>query len=311
MNQYHQPVMKQESLQHLQLKAGGIYVDATLGGGGHSLAMLMAEPRIRLYAFDQDDEAIQYAGERLAEFREQVDLIPANFSKLRTKLAFAKVRGIDGILFDLGVSSHQIDDRGRGFGFDTDSELDMRMNRSQALTAAKLINTSSERDLCKIISEYGEELHAKRIAMRIVKARAQSPLRSCRDLSKLIEDTVSGNPKEVIKSKARVFQSLRIAVNDELEVLKLALADAINLLNPGGRIVVISYHSLEDRIVKNTFKRAAEGCICPPQILKCVCSNRITLKLISGKPLLASEEEISHNSRSRSAKMRVAEKMGK
>ncbi|MCB5265454.1 MAG: 16S rRNA (cytosine(1402)-N(4))-methyltransferase RsmH [Candidatus Cloacimonetes bacterium] len=306
MSAYHQPIMVQTCLDMLQLKAGGIYVDATLGGGGHALAMYQTEPKIRLYAFDQDADAIAEAGQRLKDYNPV--LIQANFRDLRTSLAYNKVKGIDGILFDLGVSSHQIDETERGFSFDRDAALDMRMDRGQELNAAQVVNESSTAELRRIFREYGEENAAGRIARAIETARADKAIATTKDLASIIESVVGVGSKESLMTKVRIFQALRIFVNDELGALPIALTDAINLLNPGGRIVVMSYHSLEDRIVKNTFKLEATDCICPPAIINCICEHSSKLKIITRRPLMADSEEISDNVRSRSAKLRVAEK---
>ncbi len=306
MSSYHEPVMLQTCIEMLQLKAGGIYVDATLGGGGHTLAMYQKEPKIRLYAFDQDKEAISEAKERLAGY--DPILIQANFRDLRTSLAYNKVKSIDGILFDLGVSSHQIDETERGFSFDRDAALDMRMDRDQELTAGKIVNEYSLGELRRIFREYGEENAAGRIAKAIEYARAEKAIATTKGLASIIESVVGVGSKESLKTKVRIFQALRISVNDELGALPEALKDAINLLNPGGRIVVMSYHSLEDRIVKNIFRLEATDCICPPAIINCVCDHHSKLKIITRRPLMADSEEISSNVRSRSAKLRVAEK---
>ncbi|MCK9583333.1 MAG: 16S rRNA (cytosine(1402)-N(4))-methyltransferase RsmH [Candidatus Cloacimonetes bacterium] len=306
MSSYHQPVMAKTCIDLLQLQAGGIYVDATLGGAGHALAMYQAQPKIRLYAFDQDEEAIAEAGQRLAGY--DPVLIQANFRDLRTSLAYNKVKGIDGILFDLGVSSHQIDDAERGFSFDKDAALDMRMDRGQELSAGQIVNEFPLGELKRIFKEYGEENASGRIARAIENARASRAITTTKELATIIESVAGVGSKESLKTKVRIFQALRIRVNDELGALSSALVDAINLLNPGGRIVVMSYHSLEDRIVKNTFKLEATDCICPPAIINCICEHHSKLKIITKRPLTPDAEEISSNVRSRSAKLRVAEK---
>jgi len=299
--------MSATCIELLNLRAGKVYVDATLGGGGHALAMYQKEPGIRLYAFDQDMEAIRTA-EKTLKGHDPV-LIHSNFSQLRTQLAYNKVKGIDGILFDLGVSSHQLDDAGRGFSFDKDATLDMRMDTSAELDARKLINSYSVQALAKIFKEYGEENGAGRIARAIEKEREKGEICTTGQLARVIESVAGTGSKESLKTKVRIFQAIRIAVNDELNALNIALADAINLLNPGGRIVVMSYHSLEDRIVKNAFRLAATGCICPPAIIRCVCNHHKQLELICRKPITASMQETNENIRSRSAKLRAAEKV--
>ena len=308
MKPYHVPVMVTECIDFLNLKDGGIYVDATLGGGGHSKAMLEANPNIRLYGFDQDVEAIEKATAVLEPWAKQIFLIQNNFEALRTELALLKIKGIDGIIFDLGVSSHQIDDASRGFSFDSDAELDMRMDRETEMSAFKVVNEMELFDLAKVIKDFGEELYAKRIAKAIVEARTAAEITNTKQLANIIESCVKSG-KESVKSKARVFQAIRIYVNRELEVLENALRDSINILNPGGRIVVMSYHSLEDRIVKQAFRTASTGCDCPPQSPQCFCNKLPVIKNLTRRPVMASDNEIETNSRSRSAKLRAAEKI--
>jgi len=309
MNTYHTPVMLAECVAWLQPRTGGVYVDATLGGGGHTLGMLKAAKGIMVYGFDQDADALAEAKERLSEYGNSCELIGTNFSRLRTELALRKVKSIDGALFDLGVSSHQLDEQSRGFSFDGDAPLDMRMDRGQAYTAADAVNTLTQAELTRIFKEYGEELNAGRIAAKIVKERVKQPLQTTADLARVVESVAGKGSKESLKSKARIFQALRIHVNRELDVLAPALQDAIDLLAPGGRIVVLSYHSLEDRIVKNIFKTAADGCVCPPKAMSCNCGKHKQLALLNKKPLVPSDEETDSNSRSRSVKLRAAEKI--
>jgi 16S rRNA (cytosine1402-N4)-methyltransferase len=306
MSQYHQPVMSETCIRELKLRDHGIYVDATLGGGGHSLGILKAKPNIRLIGFDQDLDAIKEASELLKDY--PVTIIKANFRHLRTELAYHKIKGIDGILFDLGVSSHQLDEATRGFSFDKEAALDMRMDRDQELTAQDLVNNSSVAELKRIFKEYGEDNASGRVARAIERSREVKEIVSTKDLAAIIESVVGIGSKESLKTKVRIFQALRIAVNDELGVLSAVLTDAINLLNPGGRIVVMSYHSLEDRIVKNAFRFAAKGCICPPAMIHCTCDHKKQVKIISKRPLAASADELAQNIRSRSVKLRVAEK---
>jgi 16S rRNA (cytosine1402-N4)-methyltransferase len=306
MSSYHEPVMAAKCIELLNLQAGKIYVDATLGGGGHALAMLKAEPRIRLYAFDQDAEALREAKENLQGY--EAILIQANFKDLRTQLAYHKVKAIDGILFDLGVSSHQLDETSRGFSFDRDATLDMRMNTDQELSARQVVNKFSMEELKRIFKEYGEEQASTKIAKAIEREREKGEITSTRQLAAIIESVAGTGTKESLKTKVRIFQALRICVNDELSALSYALNDAINLLNPGGRIVVMSYHSLEDRIVKNKFKLEEQDCLCPPAIIKCICTHKSKIKILSKRPIMAEADEIAANSRSRSAKLRVAEK---
>lgn len=306
---YHLPVLLKESMAYLNLKAGGVYVDATLGGGGHTEAILNNSGVKQVYAFDQDDEAISYASERLNQYQDRLTLIKANFADLRTELALRRVKSIDGVLFDLGVSSHQLDTAERGFSFDRDGKLDMRMDRQTEQTARDILNNMPTAELARIFRQYGEEQAAYKIAGWIVAARKNKAIETTGDLAAILESNMRSNPILITKTKARVFQALRIYLNRELEVLESTLTDAINLLNPAGRMVVISYHSLEDRIVKTRFNEAARGCICPKTILKCVCNRQPRVKNLTPKTIQASAEEIKHNGRARSAKLRAVEKI--
>lgn len=306
---YHVPVLLKESMEYLNLKKGGIYVDATLGGGGHTESMLQDPTIKQVFAFDQDEDAVNYASQRLTNYKDKLCIIKSNFSEMRTELALQKIKGVDGILFDLGVSSHQLDEPSRGFSFDRAGDLDMRMDVHTGMTAKELINTYSAEELAKIFRECGEEQAAYKIAQWIVSARAKKKLNTTQDLTDVIDTQMRSNPALVTKTKARIFQAIRIYLNRELELLETSLTDSINLLNPGGRIVVISYHSLEDRIVKTGMQQAAKGCICPKSVLKCVCQQRPKVKIITTKPIIASEGEVLNNSRARSAKLRAAEKI--
>ncbi|NMD12464.1 MAG: 16S rRNA (cytosine(1402)-N(4))-methyltransferase RsmH [Candidatus Cloacimonetes bacterium] len=309
MSSFHTPVMLKECLRYLEPQDGGVYVDATLGGGGHSLAMLEAQPQARLYCFDQDEEAIEAAAQNLAQHCGQVDLIRANFSGIRTELALRQIKTIDGALFDLGVSSHQLDRPERGFSFDNDAPLDMRMDGTQKMTAAKAVQELDQAALAKIFKEYGEELNAGRIARAIVTSRGESPIVSTGDLARIIEKVAGTGSKESLKTKVRVFQALRIYVNGELDVLRAALLDTINILKPGARIVVLSYHSLEDRIVKNALRDMSQECQCPSRVLGCSCGKKKLVKILTKSPLVADEAEVRTNKRSRSAKLRAAERI--
>jgi 16S rRNA (cytosine1402-N4)-methyltransferase len=279
-----------------------------MGGGGHTEEMLKNSLIKQVYAFDQDSEAITFASERLKKYKNRLTIINSNFEEMRTQLALEKVSGVDGILFDLGVSSHQIDSQARGFGFDKDSELDMRMDQSLEKTAKQVINTHSIEQLAQIFRDFGEEQSAFKIAQWIDKARKTAPINTTSELVSIIERNMRGNPIHAMKTKVRVFQALRIYLNRELEVLDSTLEDAINLLNPKGRMVVISYHSLEDKIVKAKINQAAKGCICPKTILKCMCNQKARIKVLTNKVMTPSEEEVKQNSRSRSAKLRAIEK---
>lgn len=305
MNDYHVPVLLNEAIEALNIKSGGIYVDATLGGGSHSELILHSNHQIKLFAFDQDAESLEQTQNLLHTYPNFM-IFKDNFANLRTRLALERIKKIDGILFDLGVSSHQINSPGRGFSFSLEGKLDMRMNQESELTAFEVINTYDPKKLKNIFLEYGEEREAFKIAREIAKSREFKQIETTLELAQIIDRATSS--KQKIKAKARIFQALRIYINGEMEVLKTALSDAVKMLNPGGRIVVISYHSLEDRIVKKFFQYEELDCICPDGFLKCVCDKRSRLKIITKKPLLPNEDEINQNPRARSAKMRVAER---
>lgn len=303
---HHIPVLLKESLENLIVKPNGTYVDATLGGGGHAKAILEAAPNVRLIGIDRDAEAIEAARAELKAFGDRVEFVHSNFSRLNT-ISELRNSKLDGMLFDLGLSSHQIDSGRRGFSFQTDAPLDMRMDSSMKISAKDIVNDSSPEELEKIIREYGEERYYRRVARAIAKAR---PLVSTLELADVIRRSIPGtSPVNKTKSVARVFQAFRIAVNGELESLKSALNDAIDLLAPKGRIVVISYHSLEDRIVKDFFKLAATGCVCPPKQPVCTCGHKKTVRIITKKPITPYPEETLRNPRARSAKLRAAEKL--
>lgn len=300
-------MLLKESVDALALQSGGIYVDATLGGGGHAEYILQSQTGIRLFAFDQDEDSLQQT-RHLAEEYPNLTIIHDNFANLRTCLALERIKKIDGILFDLGVSSHQINQPDRGFSFSLEGKLDMRMDTSAEMTAYDIINHFDPYELKKIFLEYGEEKEAGKIAKAIAEARNQKHLETTLELAEIIDKTVFS--KQKIKAKARVFQALRIYINGEMEVLQTALSDAVKMLNPGGRIVVISYHSLEDRIVKKFFQNEEKECVCPSNFPQCVCGKKSTLKILTRKPLLPAEDEINRNPRARSAKMRYAERKG-
>jgi 16S rRNA (cytosine1402-N4)-methyltransferase len=301
---YHEPVLLSEAIEYLNLRKNGIYVDATLGGGGHSRAILQAEPTIRLISFDQDMDAIENAN--LLSEKHNVTLIHANFSSLWTELALQRIKKIDGILFDLGVSSHQIDYAQRGFSFMLDGDLDMRMNTNGKISAFDVINNYKEEELSRIFTLYGEERESRRIAAAIVRERSNYSIKKTIQLAEIIDLATRSHQK--MKAKARIFQALRIYVNSELDVLRMALQDAVKILNPLGRIVVISYHSLEDRIVKHTFREEEKDCCCDENALLCTCNKVSTLHVLTKKPVVPASEEMERNSRARSAKLRAAEK---
>ncbi len=299
----HTPVLLHEAVEQLVTKPTGVYIDATCGLGGHSLEICgKLSPRGRLFCFDLDPAALAFAQTRLAHYKNVV-FIQNNFDKLKVELYARDQTQVDGILFDLGVSSMEIDSPERGFSFMQDGPLDMRMGDT-GMTAADVVNTYSREDLTRIFGDYGEERFSGRIARRIVETR---PYRTTSALSACVRTIVHG--PHVNKSLARIFQALRIEVNRELDSLQNALNTAIGMLRPGGRIVVISYHSLEDRIVKQTFLDAVSDCICPPQDPVCTCGHKAVARKVTRKPLLPSEEEITLNPRSRSAKCRVIEKL--
>lgn len=316
-NEYrHIPVLLTECLEYLNLQTHYTFVDATLGGAGHSLEVAK---RIgsdsRLIGIDQDPVARAAATERLMALpegtRPEIDVLAGNFGDLDSLLLEARVPSIDGILFDLGVSSVQIDTPSRGFSFKEDAPLDMRMDPSKhTLNAAEIINTYNAADLTRIIRQYSDEKWASRIADFIVKSREEVPITTSGQLVEIIKAAIPASARRATGHPAkRTFQALRIEVNSELDVLRRGLEAAIRWLAPGGRIVVISYHSLEDRIVKDIFKQYSQGCTCPPDLPVCVCGNKPVLKVVTKKPILPTAEEIERNPRSRSAKLRVATRL--
>jgi len=306
MTEYHIPVLLDECLEALDLQDGKIYIDATFGGGGHSSKILESKKDMKLFAFDQDPDSVEQSKVLKDKYPEKFVMIQENFANIRTGLALERFKKVDGILFDLGVSSHQINDPTRGFSFRGDGKLDMRMDQDSNLTAADVINTYSFEELTKIFREYGEEKEAARIAGNIIIEREKEKIETTLQLSAIIENCIVS--KKSIKAKARIFQALRIYINKEMDVLQTALEDSVKILNPDGRLVVISYHSLEDRIVKNLFKYEAKSCICPPEFPKCVCDKVSTLTILSRKPIIPSANEIENNPRARSAKLRIAQK---
>lgn len=305
---YHVPVMLKECLDGLNIRPNSIIVDATMGGAGHAKAILEANPTVRLFAFDQDPDAIKFSSKRLEKFGKRVTIIQSNFENLRTELAYQEINRIDGILFDLGVSSHQIDEPSRGFSFSQDSPLDMRMDKTGNLTAKKILNEYDINSLTKVLRDYGEEKAARKIAYLIVDQREKREFNTSTDLNELITTNFKMNPKFVTKTLSRVYQALRIEVNQEMDVLSNVLKDALNILNPGGRLVVESYHSLEDKIVKDFMRYESLECTCPPSFPICNCGKKSTLKILTRKPLTANSEEVAVNNRARSAKLRIAEK---
>ncbi|MFC5588526.1 16S rRNA (cytosine(1402)-N(4))-methyltransferase RsmH [Sporosarcina soli] len=306
----HTTVLLQEAVEGLAIKNNGIYVDCTLGGAGHSKEIAKRlSPEGRLICFDQDMTAIEVAKERLKEYLPQVTFVHSNFRNLKTELAKIGVQTVDGILYDLGVSSPQLDTPERGFSYNHDAPLDMRMDRSAALTAYDVVNEWSYEDLVRIFFRYGEEKFSKSIARKIEEARQQSPIRTTAELTELIKAGIPAAARRTGGHPAkRVFQAIRIAVNDELGAAEQSLTDAITLLNPGGRISVITFHSLEDRLCKTIFKEASSLPDLPPNLPVIPEGMEPVLKLVTRKPIVPDKKEIEENKRARSAKLRVAEK---
>ena len=309
-NYGHKPVLLQECLDALQIKPDGIYVDGTLGRAGHSLEIVRRLTTGRLIALDRDETALEAATHRLADYADRVTLVHSNFSNLGQVLRDLNIGGADGMLFDLGVSSPQLDEAQRGFSYKQDAPLDMRMDASAALTAHEVVNTYSYEELRRILFEYGEERYAPAIAKKIVAQREQKPIETTLELAELIR---SAMPAAALREKQhpakRSFQAIRIAVNDELNAVSEMMEAAPDRLNAGGRLCVISFHSLEDRIVKQKISARENGCTCPREAPVCTCGFVQTLKNVYRKPVLPSESELETNPRSRSAKLRVAERV--
>ncbi len=307
---YHVSVLLNECLDGLNIRPDGIYVDGTLGGAGHSSQIAKRLTTGRLIGIDRDQVALKAAGERLAPYADRVTLVHANFCEIAQVLRELGIPGVDGILLDLGVSSPQLDDGQRGFSYMADAPLDMRMNREDALTAYDVVNTWSFEELRRILFDYGEERYAPRIAEAICRHREAKPIETTLELVDVIRGAM---PAAALREKQhpakRSFQAIRIAVNDELGSVEKVMADAIPCLNPGGRLAVITFHSLEDRIVKNAMGTAAKGCTCPPNFPVCVCGNKPKVQLINRKPITSTSEELEINPRARSAKLRVCEKI--
>lgn len=303
----HTSVLLEETIECLQIKPDGTYVDGTLGGGGHSDRIAAALSRDgRLFGIDQDEAAIEAAGKRLEPYRDRVMLIRDNYCNARQALAQIGVQGVDGILLDLGVSSFQLDNSERGFSYRYDTALDMRMDQRQSLTARDIINQYTEMELYRVIRDYGEEQFAKNIAKHIVRAREDKAIETTGELNEIIKAAIpakmraaGGHPSK------RTFQAIRIECNRELEVLRDSLDELIDMLNPGGRICIITFHSLEDRIVKTAFKKNENPCTCPPDFPVCVCGQASKGRVVTRKPILPSDEEILANKRAKSAKLRV------
>ncbi len=307
---HHVSVLLEECIDGLNIKPDGIYVDGTLGGAGHSSRIAAKLTTGRLIGIDRDPVALKAAGERLAPFGDRVTLVHSNFCEIKQVLRDLNIQGVDGILLDLGVSSPQLDDGSRGFSYMADAPLDMRMNNEDALTAHTVVNTWSQEELKRILFTYGEERYAPKIAAAICRRREEKPIETTLELVDVIR---SAMPAAALREKQhpakRSFQAIRIAVNDELGSVEKVMEDAIPVLNPGGRLAIITFHSLEDRIVKQGMADAAKGCTCPPNFPVCVCGNKPKVKIISRKPIVSGEEELEINPRARSAKLRVCEKI--
>ncbi|HII4451507.1 TPA: 16S rRNA (cytosine(1402)-N(4))-methyltransferase RsmH [Clostridium perfringens] len=306
----HVSVLLDECINALNIKEDGIYVDCTLGGAGHSSEIVKRlSSDGRLIGFDQDKDALKAAGERLKDYK-NVTYVHSNFYAIYDVLTDLGIDGVDGILMDLGVSSYQLDNGERGFSYMQDAPLDMRMNRENGFSAYEIVNTYSEEELYRIIKEYGEEKFAKRIASFIVKNREEKNIETTLELVEIIKAAIPAKARREGPHPAkRTFQAIRIEVNKELEIISKTILDGVKKLNKGGRMAIITFHSLEDRIVKNTFKELANPCTCPSEFPVCVCNRKPEVKLISRKPIEASKEELEFNPRSRSAKLRIIEKL--
>lgn len=307
----HKSVLLFETIEGLKIKSDGIYVDGTLGGGGHSAEIAARlENGGRLIGIDQDEAAIEAAGGRLSQFEDKVTIVRDNYQNTKEVLRELGITGIDGMVLDLGVSSYQLDTQKRGFSYRFDTPLDMRMDQRQAKSARDILNGYSEMELYRVIRDYGEEKFAKNIAKHIVRARAEKSIETTGELNEIIRSAIPARMRaEGGHPSKRTFQAVRIECNRELEVLKESIGELIDLLNPGGRLCIITFHSLEDRIVKTEFRQAQNPCTCPPEFPVCVCGKTSKGKVITSKPILPGEEEQKENSRSKSAKLRIFEKI--
>ncbi|MDE7249025.1 MAG: 16S rRNA (cytosine(1402)-N(4))-methyltransferase RsmH [Lachnospiraceae bacterium] len=307
----HKSVLLFETIEGLKIKSDGTYVDGTLGGGGHSAEIAARlESGGRLIGIDQDEAAIEAAGRRLSQFGDKVTIVRDNYQNTKEVLRVLGITGIDGMVLDLGVSSYQLDTQERGFSYRFDTPLDMRMDQRQDKSARDILNGYSEMELYRVIRDYGEEKFAKNIAKHIVRARAEKSIETTGELNEIIRAAIPAKMRaEGGHPSKRTFQAIRIECNRELEVLKESVGELINLLNPGGRLCIITFHSLEDRIVKTEFRQAQNPCTCPPEFPVCVCGRTSKGKVITSKPILPGEEELKENSRSKSAKLRIFEKI--
>ena len=307
----HVSIMVREVLEALEPERGGIYVDCTAGGGGHSFEIAARLPEGgRIVCLDRDDEAIEACTKRLEPYSDKFTIVKTNFGGLAAALDLISVEKIDGIMWDLGVSSHQLDDGDRGFSYSKEAPLDMRMDQTQQKSAYDAVNYYDERELTRIIRDYGEERFAQRIASAISRKRAEKPIETTTELADIVSGAIPAaqRMKEAQNPARRTFQAIRIEVNGELDAIAPSIEAAVERLNPGGRLAVITFHSLEDRIVKETFRKLSSGCTCPPDFPVCVCGNKPKIKLLSRKPIIPAEDEQEANPRSRSSKLRTAEK---
>lgn len=310
MNFEHKSVLLDETISSLNIKADGIYVDGTLGGGGHAYEVCKRlSSKGRFIGIDQDEAAIKAAGERLKEFKDKVTIVRSNYSDMKNVLHNLGIDKVDGIVLDLGVSSYQLDTADRGFSYMADAPLDMRMDQRQELTAKDIVNKYSEMELYYIIKDYGEDKFAKNIAKHIVRARAEKEIETTNELTEIIKAAIPMKLRVVGGHPAKkTFQAIRIELNKELEVLKNSLDEMIDVLDDDGRICIITFHSLEDRIVKNIFRKNENPCTCPSDFPICVCGNKSKGRVVTRKPIIPSEEEIDENKRSKSSKLRVFER---
>ena len=305
----HYSVLKNESIEGLNIKPDGIYVDCTTGGAGHSLEIAKKLTTGRLICFDKDTDALTFAKEKLKEYKDKVTFVNRNFLDISEVLEELQIDGVDGILADLGVSSYQIDTAERGFSFMRDARLDMRMNKEQSLDAYKVINNYSEEDLSKILFLYGEEKNARQIARKIVKIRAEKPIETTFEFRDIIVSSYQPKFQHKPSLCNKAFQAIRIEVNNELNDLEIAIENMLRNLKKDGRICIITFHPLEDRIIKNSFKFHSTDCLCPPRIPMCICKYKADVKLITRHPIVPEDNELLENSRSGSAKLRIAEKI--
>ena len=306
----HISVLLHETIDNLNIKSDGVYADGTLGGGGHSMEIVRRLEKGRLVCMDRDGDAIEAAGLRLEAYKDKIIFVRSNFDRFSEIMKNLDISGVDGIVLDLGVSSYQLDTPERGFSYNCDAPLDMRMDKRGERTAADIVNGSSKEELTRILKVYGEERFASRIAQRILEEREKGEIKTTFALNEIIKAAIPAKfRREGGHPSKRTFQAVRIAVNGELESLENAIGDMIGSLNDGGRLCIITFHSLEDRIVKNKFKEAADPCTCPPDFPVCVCGRKSLGRVVTNKPILPGAEELEQNSRSKSAKLRVFERV--